>query len=72
MRRSLVPCLRDAERAVRSASAEALRQLSVHPQQERTQAIQLVLPLATSGDILLRNTGYVCLRNLLAGENDVG
>jgi 3-methyladenine DNA glycosylase AlkD len=68
----LVPCLRDAEPDVRSAAAWALQQLSVHPQQERSQAIQLVLPLVTSRDSELRNTGYVCLRNLLAGENEVG
>jgi vesicle coat complex subunit len=68
----LVSCLRDAEYYVRSVAARALQQLSVHPQHERSQAVQLILPLVTSPDSELRNTGYVCLRNLMAGENEVG
>lgn len=66
--RALVRCLRDNTGFVRSAVAQALQQLSIHPQQDRSHIVQLILPLTTDQDAELRNTGYVCLRNLLAGE----
>ncbi|MGE0822796.1 MAG: HEAT repeat domain-containing protein [Candidatus Binatia bacterium] len=65
---SLVTSLRDTKWEVRSAAAEALQNLSVYPQPNRAQFVQLILPLATSRDAELRNTGYVCLRNLLAAD----
>jgi HEAT repeat protein len=64
---ALFALLRDAERIVRQAAAEALGNLSVYVgAQQRSEATKLFLRLTRSRNAEQRDTGYVCLRNVLA------
>jgi HEAT repeat protein len=67
---ALLKCLTDAEWFVRRAAVEALRNLSAYVHsQERPEVMKLFLSLTRSRDADSRETGYVGLRNLLAGEH---
>ena len=67
---ALLALLRDADREVRQAAAGALRNLSAHVRaQQRSETTKLFLRLTRSRDAEQRDTGYECLRNLLAAES---
>lgn len=66
---ALLKYLTDSEEYVRRAAAGALRNLSAYVHsQERPEVMKLFLPLTRSRTADSRETGYVGLRNLLAGD----
>jgi HEAT repeat protein len=69
--RTLFKLLTDPQEYVRRAAARALRNLSVSVQpDDRSQMVELFLPLTRSRDEENRETGYVGLRNLLAAGHE--
>lgn len=69
---ALVRCLADAEQNVRQAAVRTLRKLSSFIRlKEWPEAPALFVPFARSRNEEKREVGYVCLRNLLAEEQEV-